>query len=289
QYALIEVTSEGVVQHRHRFIEWDAGLILNLHPEHIEAHGGFERYRAAKVRFFEYIARSSRKRPRYFFINSDDEHSAYFARAAERAKEGMTIRFGGGFMTANYNAARAVGRAFGISDEAIERALREFPGLPGRMEVIQKEPFLVLVDYAHTLVSLEEVYKRVRGMNPKRMICVLGSAGGGRDKWKRPGLGALAERYCDEIVLTNEDPFDENPAKIMTEIRAGIRRSEGVHEVLDRREAIRRAVALAAAGDAVILTGKGSERAIRLARGEEIAWNEAREAREALRDEARPA
>jgi UDP-N-acetylmuramoyl-L-alanyl-D-glutamate--2,6-diaminopimelate ligase len=110
------------------------------------------------------------------------------------------------------------------------------------------------------------------------LICVLGAAGGGRDKWKRTRFGELAGTYCDEIVLTNEDPYDEDPDRILSEIKSGISRTafrmSGVHEIPDRREAIREALSLAKKGDVVVCTGKGSESFIHVAHGERIPWSE---------------
>ncbi len=126
-----------------------------------------------------------------------------------------------------------------------------------------------------------------------RLICVLGAAGGGRDKWKRPQFGKIAAEYCDEIILTDEDPYDEDPTVVVKEIRSGILGGDpelaNVHEVLDRREAIKKAVALARPGDVMIGTGKGSEDWIHVAHGKKVPWNERRVFEEALREkEAQP-
>lgn len=281
-YVLIEVTSEGIARHIHEHIDWDAGLFLNLHPEHIEAHGSFENYRSAKVEFFKYIAECSRKKPKYFFINKDDFNAKYFEEAAAKNK---IIYFGGGFLRANYAAAEAVGRTLGLDEKIIKEALEEFKGLPGRMEFIQKKPFIVLIDYAHTPESLAEVYKYAVSLNPRKIIGVLGSAGGGRDKWKRPKLGEIAAGFCDELVLTNEDPYDEDPLEIIEEIGRGAEESGSevnLYKILDREEAIEKAVSLAGEGDAVLITGKGSEPYIHLARGKKLPWSDKKTALQAL-------
>jgi UDP-N-acetylmuramoyl-L-alanyl-D-glutamate--2,6-diaminopimelate ligase len=115
--------------------------------------------------------------------------------------------------------------------------------------------------------------------NP-RLIFVLGAAGGGRDKWKRPAMGAVAAKYCDEIVLTDEDPYNEDPAEILGQIKEGIIKenfpSAALYEILDRKTALAKAIALArpGAGDVIIGTGKGSEEWIHLAGGKKIPWNE---------------
>lgn len=300
-YALIEVTSEGVVQHRHRFIDWDAGVFVNLAPEHIEAHGSFEKYRDAKLSFFSYLA-SSAKPSTYFFINRDDPSAVYFEKIAHKARRGLIMFFSASeFMKSNiyerirnewlkneFNlenaaAAAAFGRSRAISDEIIIRAMDNFHGVPGRLDFIQREPFAVVVDYAHTPDSLEKVFKTLHAAVSPNLICVLGSAGGGRDKWKRPAMGLIASHYCREIILTNEDPYDENPVQILAEIKSGIaNRQLPVYEILDRKEAIKRAISLAQPGDAVIITGKGSEPWLHLAKGKKIPWNERKTVEELL-------
>jgi UDP-N-acetylmuramoyl-L-alanyl-D-glutamate--2,6-diaminopimelate ligase len=125
----------------------------------------------------------------------------------------------------------------------------------------------------------------------QRLICVLGSCGGHRDKWKRPVMGEAAGRHCDHIIFTNEDPYDEDPGAILRDMRAGIsdqdNNSKQVEEVVDRKEAIRRAIALAKPGDTVVMTGKGSEHSIHVAGGREVEWDEKRVAEETLVRELR--
>jgi UDP-N-acetylmuramoyl-L-alanyl-D-glutamate--2,6-diaminopimelate ligase len=286
QFIVIEVSSQGVSQHRHRFIEWDAGVFLNLHPEHIESHGGFENYRRAKLDFFRYVAESP-KPNKAFFINKEDESAESFV---EAAGENKVVFFGGDFLKADYAAATAVVEHFGCNLSQAEKALDDFSGLPGRMETIIKEPFRVIVDYAHTPDSLEQAYKRAMlpskiGHDLGRLICVLGSAGGGRDKWKRPKMGEVAAKCCDEIIVTNEDPYDENPAEIMEAVARGAEEIEGKPiRILDRQEAIDKAISLAEPGDTVILTGKGSERYIHFANGKKLAWSEREAVEQAMED-----
>ena len=305
-YAIIEVTSQGVVQHRHRFIDWDAAVFVNLAPEHIESHGSFENYRDAKASFFQYLAHS--KKPiKYFFVNEEDKNHDFFENAAASTPGGRLIFFrrglfyreiGGrlaniwfvaGFNMENAAAATAVARAVGVGDDVIVKALRSFRGVPGRLEYVQQEPFAVVVDYAHTPDSLEKVYEAVRPnrTSRKKLICVLGAAGGGRDKWKRPEMGRIAASECDIVALTNEDPYDENPDEILNQIEEGIRsvtspRAKEVVRILDRREAIRYAIFHAKNGDVVVLTGKGSETWLHVEGGKKIPWDERRVVEEAL-------
>ena len=136
--------------------------------------------------------------------------------------------------------------------------------------------FDVVVDYAHTPDSLEKVYEYFRGT---RKICVLGNAGGGRDRWKRPLMGHIAGTRCAKVYLTNEDPYDEDPQTILLEMEEGIKKIPGDrrsrHEIiLDRREAIRAALGYAKPGDVVIITGKGTDPFIMGPRGQKLPWDD---------------
>jgi UDP-N-acetylmuramyl-tripeptide synthetase len=199
----------------------------------------------------------------------------------------FSVPIGGEFNVYNCLAALAVGAMYGVDLPTAQPALKNIPEVAGRMQFIRKQPFAVVVDYAHTPDSLEAVYKALKPENG-RLICVLGAAGGGRDTWKRPKFGTIAAQYCDEIILTNEDSYDEDPEKILHEIEVGIK-NETLHPkpytlILDRHQAIRRAVAIAQPGDVVVITGKGSETSIALANGKKIPWSDAKEARESLKD-----
>ncbi len=291
-YALVEVTSQGVHLLRHRFIKWRAAIITNIAPEHIEAHGSFENYRKAKLRFLKYAAR----RGAPVFINGDDEKSEYFRGVLAKSRPIIYSKadlpnfsnkvfelLPGEFNKENLAAAVEFSRTLGIKEAIIKEAIEDFKGVPGRMEFVQREPFAVVVDYAHTPDSLELVYQTLTQKNRKGgLVCVLGSAGGSRDKWKRPKLGEIASRYCKEIILTDEDPFDEDPAAIIAEIKAGVTIPD-VSEVLDRKEAIFKAVGIAKPGDTVVVTGKGSEPYLRVAGGKQIPWSDKAIALEALR------
>jgi UDP-N-acetylmuramoyl-L-alanyl-D-glutamate--2,6-diaminopimelate ligase len=240
------------------------------------------------------VAESLKPKKR-FFINRDDENSDLFAEAAGNNEKHF---FKGSFLKANYAAAEEVGRAFGVPENVIRKALEEFPGLSGRMEIVQEKPYKVLVDYAHTPDSLEEVYKFL-GLDMKiktvgnegrkgRLICILGSAGGGRDKWKRPKMGEAAAKHCDEIIVTNEDPYDEDPMAIINEVSLGAEElGKEVYKILDREEAIEKGMALAEEGDTVIMTGKGSEKHIHLSEGRKLAWSEREVAEKAIREKSR--
>jgi UDP-N-acetylmuramoyl-L-alanyl-D-glutamate--2,6-diaminopimelate ligase len=313
-YAFVEVTSQGIVQWRDRFIDWDAAFFMNLSPEHIESHGSFENYRAAKVRFFQDVLRSHKKL-RQFFVNAEDENKDYFIRIVESAPDAEVFSFDKQYFIREaeswgWNLKTVSGRreiadwlmpdfnilnaaavlrfatARGVPSAAIQKAFREFAGTPGRFDLVVKEPFAAIVDYAHTPDSLEKIYSAARnsfaGESGGRLICVLGSAGGGRDKWKRKIMGGIAAKFCDEVVLTDEDPYDENPEAIVSEIEAGFLQipnskfqiSKNYWKILDRREALRKALYEALPGDVVVATGKGSEPSIHVAKGKTVPWDE---------------
>jgi len=287
KYVVLEVTSEGIRQFRHKFINFDAAVFTNLSPEHIESHGSFENYRNAKLKLFKATKN-------IHIINTDDENSKYFLEIPAKKIISFSIKdkknyefklnLIGDFNILNALAAISVAKIYGINFEICKKVLEKAKGIPGRMELVQKEPFEVIVDYAHTPEQLENVYKTLGG----NLICVLGSCGGGRDKWKRLVLGEIAKKYCKEIIITNEDPYDENPLSIMKEIESALSH-DGANPkhymILDRREAIKKAIELASPGDTVIITGKGSEPWMCVENGKKIPWSDRQIAKEALASE----
>ena len=311
KYAILEVTSQGVEQFRHKFIDWDMAVFLNIHPEHIEAHGSFKKYRRAKVKFFESL-RVSKKNPKYFLINGDDKSSMYFKEAAMKTskKSRKIIIFSkddiykmveeireegkardwlkADFNLENVAAAVAFAKTRDIQYHIIKKAIIEYEGLPGRLEFVAKKPYSVVVDYAHTPDSLRALYRNLREnynlADDGRLICVLGSAGGGRDKWKRPEIGKIMASYGDLAILTSEDPYDEDPHQIIAEIESGIPKAQiatfKIIKEIDRKKAIERAISKAKPGDVVVITGIGSQSWFYGPRGEKIPWNEAEIARE---------
>jgi UDP-N-acetylmuramoyl-L-alanyl-D-glutamate--2,6-diaminopimelate ligase len=294
EYALLEVTSQGIVQHRHEFIEFDCAVFLNLQPEHLESHGGFENYKQAKLSFFRYVNRSHSAKKKTFFVNGEDRYADEFVKAAGKNKvvlfdkSDTKTNLAGEFNKTNIGAAVAVLRVLGVDEETITKAMREFKGLNGRMEFVSREPFTVVVDYAHTPDSLQAVYQTVaEEVRPGgRLICVLGSAGGGRDKWKRPEMGKIAAQNCGYLILTDEDPYDEDPLKILHEIEEGLKAKgfpqDKYEKILDRAQAIRKAISLAKPGDGVVVTGKGSEPFLHKAKSMKVPWSDRKTAEEAL-------
>ncbi len=278
QYAVLEVTSEGIKQHRHRFIDFDAAVFTNLSQEHIEAHKGFENYRKAKGRLFQ-AAKN------IHIINLDDKNADYFLQFPAKKKYTYGLSQGdvntkntefnlkliGNFNIYNALAAISVGLAYGVKPVICTKAVEKIEGVPGRMELVLKEPFKVFVDYAFTPNALEKVYQTLKPSGAK-MICVLGACGGGRDKWKRPVLGKIADKYCDEVIVTNEDPYDEDPMTIINEVAHGV--GSKAQKISERREAIKKSLAIAGQGDTVVITGKGCEPWICVAGGKKIAWDD---------------
>jgi UDP-N-acetylmuramoyl-L-alanyl-D-glutamate--2,6-diaminopimelate ligase len=312
--AIIEVTSEGIAQSRHCGIDFDVAALTNITPEHIESHGSFEAYRNAKAELFKSIAQSFRKDSaikKTIVVNGDDERAEYFLQfdadqkmiylmttppqspptAVGGENEGVVVltadqyefdlKLPGAFNLANALCAAAIARSQGIPKEIIKKAIEGIKTIPGRMEYIQENPFAVIVDYAHTPDALEKVYETIKGNG--RLICVLGAAGGGRDKWKRPELGRIASSYCDEIILTNEDPYDENPKEILHQIAQGlIPRFSRYAFILNRAEAIERALRAAQQGDVVMITGKGAELWMHIEAGRLVKWDDREKVRETL-------
>lgn len=334
KYVVLEITSEGIAQSRHRFINFDIAVFTNLSQEHIERHGSFARYRQAKQELFRATASSPKKTVggrkvfKAIVVNADDPNADRFTifdvdeylgfssgaplvrdrvgrpiplltyKNVSSSKEGTSFSVNGSlyfmplfgrFNVENAVASIAVASILKINSHKVREALRVFHGVSGRLEVISKNP-LVVVDYAHTPAALQNLYQAVHsgleGMAVKKMICVLGSAGGGRDKWKRPELGALADQWCDNVIITNEDPYDENPQEIMRQVAQGVQKND-LLIIPDRREAIRKALNMAQKNDAVVISGKGSEPWMMVGKEEKIPWDDRQIVREEL-EGARP-
>ncbi len=333
--AILETTSHGLALDRVAAIDYDVAILTNLTHEHLELHGTFERYRAAKVSLFERLAAPGgagggiwagidRQWPRTGIVNVDDPSSAFFidatlaagarlvtyGRAASAdvrllvAKDDatglrvrydagggpadLTLKVGGTFNALNALAVIALGRAVGLDDEAIRAGLASFPGVPGRMEPIDRgQPFRVVVDYAHSPASLALVLDELGATTARTggtLLAVFGSAGE-RDREKRPMMGRIAAERCRIVIATDEDPRGEDRAAILAEIAAGANdatpRPEAFLEIPDRATAIREALARARPGDTVLFAGKGHEATIEYADGD-LPWNERVEVESAL-------
>ncbi len=327
QYAIVETTSEGIKQYRHWGIYYDVAVFTNLTPEHIESHGSFEKYKEAKGKLFKSINHQYKpEATKTAIVNLDDPNADYFLSFPAQKKYGFTtkslppekkevniisgsnisedkngvafttegnsvkLKLLGRFNAINALAAICVGLSQNIPLKKMISALHDLPGVPGRMQPIDEgQSFKIIVDYAHEPAGLELVYQALKSFQPRKIISVLGSQGGGRDKRKRPILGELASRYTDYIILTNEDPYDDDPMEIINEVGQGIIRNnskiEGQHyfKILDREEALKKAIKLAAPGDIVIVTGKGSEQNMVIRNGKKIPWNDEKTIRNLLK------
>ncbi|MDO8676529.1 MAG: Mur ligase family protein, partial [Candidatus Azambacteria bacterium] len=292
RYVVLEATSEGIVQHRLAGIKIDCAVYTNLHREHLESHGSFDNYMIAKQKLFL-------KTRGIHVLNIDDPYFEKFANFPAKQKitygwnwgmitplkesvSNLNLQIIGDFNSHNALAALSVANVYNLDLGKAVDSLNAIELIPGRMEVIDSaQGFKVVIDYAHTPDSLELVYKTLKP-HAQKLICVLGAAGGGRDKWKRPEFGKIAAKYCDEVILTNEDPYDENPDEILEQIALGFsllatsnqQSATSPRKILDRKEAIRAALTSALAGDIVVITGKGSEISMAIAGGRKIPWSD---------------
>ncbi|HWU24555.1 MAG TPA: UDP-N-acetylmuramyl-tripeptide synthetase [Candidatus Paceibacterota bacterium] len=300
KYAVVEITSESVLQSRHKYLFLNGLIFTNLQKEHIERHGSFENYAAAKLQIGKELERSP-KRPRAMIANADDAHSAPYMKLRVEEQhpfsysdatdivlgagtvsftyEGtpFSMKLPGSFSIMNALAVIKAAQFVGVPVPKIAEALASLERIPGRTERIERgQPYQVIVDYAHTPDSLQALYDAY----PVRKVCVLGNTGGGRDTWKRPEMGRIADQMCDEVILTDEDPYDEDPRQIVDQMAEGMKRKPRI--IMDRREAIRTALTLAQPGDAVLITGKGTDPYIMQANDTKLPWSDANVVKEEL-------
>jgi len=303
KYVILEVTSQAVLQHRHKFIDYDALIFTNLAPEHIESHGTYEKYVEAKLEIARALENSSKKR-KVLIVNKDDKESSKFMalkipekyeyglkdfESYEIKKEGINFRLDdenissdllGEFNLYNILGAITYAKTEGIESDTIKKALKKFRGIKGRVQFVEEgQDFKVVVDYAHTPDSLEKFYNIFQ--NSKK-ICVLGNTGGGRDKWKRETMAKIVDNYCDYVFLTDEDPYDEDPREIVEDMAKHINKRK-YQIIMDRREAIRESFKRVESGDVVLITGKGTDPYIMRKNNTKEPWSDADIAKEELR------
>ncbi len=300
----IEMTSEGAKLFRHKFIALDALIFTNLSKEHIESHGSYDAYKQAKLKLGKSLEQSP-KRPRFMIVNADAEISSDFLNLKVEFAIPVSIKHAGNYKLNEYGAefvynntnillkqkgkfsiynalmAATLASAFDINDSIIKSALESVSIIPGRVQCINEgQDFQVIVDYAHTPDSLIQIYDTFKD---KTLICVLGNTGGGRDKWKRKDMAEITEKYCKEIILTDEDPYDEDPMQIIKDMKKYAPRATVIQ---DRRRAIKTAleIALGHADSAVLITGKGTDPYIMRSNGQKEPWSDAEVARQELRE-----
>ena len=290
---VFEVSSHALSQGRASEIAFDVGAFTNLTQDHLDFHRGMKEYFEAKAHLFESV-RDNQKKERAAVINIDDPYgqqlAARFGRDLPIISYGMGARAQfrasnfkvemngtsyqlnakeksylvrlpliGRFNVYNSLAALAVAYAIGADVRTSVLALANAPQIPGRLEAVPaKRQFHVFVDYAHTDDALLNVLRTCRDLHPNRLILVFG-CGGNRDRTKRVLMGTVADQYADYAILTSDNPRKEDPEAIVRDIEAGFRR-KNYEKIVDRREAISRAIALAQPKDIVLIAGKGHEK-----------------------------
>jgi UDP-N-acetylmuramoyl-L-alanyl-D-glutamate--2,6-diaminopimelate ligase len=265
-----------------------------LTPEHIEAHGSFAAYQAAKGKFFVHLGSTARKLiaeeriKKTSIINADDQHAEYFAKFpvdclikysfAAPGFDLNLIPLTAEFEKKNALAAITTVEALGFSRDQVLAVVPLLKPIAGRFEMIDRgQPFQVIVDYAYEPYALAALFQSVKTSG--RIIGVHGSAGGGRDVARRFPIGQLAGTHEAIVIVTNEDPYDEDPRAIIEEVARGARAAgkidgQDLFLLDDRRAAIEQAINLAAPGDVVLLTGKGSEPVMAVAQGKKLPWSD---------------
>jgi UDP-N-acetylmuramoyl-L-alanyl-D-glutamate--2,6-diaminopimelate ligase len=303
----MEVSSHALALHRADAIHFAAAIFTNISRDHLDFHPTMEDYFQAKRRLF------TDANPSSAVINVDDQYGARLAaelgepitfaldRSATYRATTVTTGIEGSHFTVDgpdgkfelrsplrgrfnvYNAlgAFAAARAIGVQAETAKRAIESAGQVPGRFELVDEgQDFAVLVDYAHTPDSLENVLNAARALTENRLHVVFG-CGGDRDRGKRPLMGGIATRLADRVIVTSDNPRSENPETIIEEILAGAA-PEAEHNP-DRREAIARAIAGAEPGDVVVIAGKGHEQGQEFADGKKVAFDDVTVARDILR------
>jgi UDP-N-acetylmuramoyl-L-alanyl-D-glutamate--2,6-diaminopimelate ligase len=305
----MEVSSHALALHRVDGTHFAAALFTNLTQDHLDFHATMEDYFASKRRLFE-------SAPGVRVINVDDP---YGRRLAQQHPDAVTfalsepadygardLRFGvagaqfvattpdgdlelrsrlpGRFNVANVLGALATAHALGVPLGTIADALPAVAPAPGRFQALDEDqPFTVLIDYAHTPDSLENVLRAARSLTEGRLISVFG-CGGDRDRGKRPQMGRISTELADLTIVTSDNPRSEDPAAIVAEILTGVEAvGEAVEAIVDRHDAIAQAISLAQRGDVVVIAGKGHEQGQEFEGGRKVAFDDAQVARSELR------
>jgi UDP-N-acetylmuramoyl-L-alanyl-D-glutamate--2,6-diaminopimelate ligase len=314
--AVLEVSSHSLALKRVHGLEFEVAVFTNLSRDHLDFHGDMDSYFAAKRVLFDSLLREDGRA----VINVDDDHGAELARTTTRAVSTCSLSPGADFtaedvslsldgtrfrartpagvfevqtpLLGRFNVLNALGAfgcalALGVPPDAVQRGIASLKGVPGRIERVDVgQDFTVLVDYAHTDDALKNLLETVRELNPRRLITVFG-CGGDRDRSKRPLMGAVAARLSDVVILTSDNPRSEPPEAIIEEVRRGILpgRAEETQVIVDRREAIARALELGREGVVIVIAGKGHE-TYQVLRDRKVPFDDRQVARDML---ARPA
>lgn len=298
KYLVLEATSHGLDQHRLLGCNFKIGVITNVTTEHLDYHRTYENYLKAKAKLFKDV--------QYAVLNRDDESYEYLKSQITNHQSQITtygIKNKADFTPQTFKfktpllgehnqynclAAIAVARILKIPDKTIRKALISFQPVKGRLEEIKEgQKFRVFIDFAHTTGAFEKVIPAVRKLTKGEIIHVFGCTGD-RDRMKRPIMGETAAKLSDKIILTHEDTYSEDPKKIMAEIEPGVKKGGKIlgktyWKALKRKEAIKKAIKMAKAGDTVLLTGVGHQTTLNL-NGREVSWSDQKEARRAIKE-----
>lgn len=316
-HAIVECTSEGMQQNRHKGINFQMALFTNLSPAHIDAHGNFDNYRAAKGKLF-----ASLNGRGTIGVNLDDPNKNYFLNFPSTKKFGVSMRadlpkpdnvevlFAENvkvtdkisfsvqgvnfelhlFGTFNVsNALLAIGAAenLGVNLKKSASALANIGTVPGRMEIISApNGATVVVDYAPEPAAMEASLRSVLLIPHEKIIHVFGSTGGHRDVSKRFMFGEISAKFADIIIITNDDVYESNAQDIANNVTEGIARVKSrvprVEIILDRKQAIAESLKIAGPKDIVLITGKGSEQFLVLPGNKRVAWDDRKVVKELL-------
>ncbi len=317
-HAVLEVSSEGLKQYRHLGINYDIGVFTNLSPEHLASHkNSYEEYRKTKSRLFKFISKSKVKKigvKKTGIFNKDSEDVSHFSNFPIDQKifysyselnqtgsiniqqstfvfenETIHVQLPGIFNIQNALVSATIGKICGISSEDIKTGIEKLTYIPGRMEKIELgQNFQVYIDYAHEKLSMRNLLETLTTMKKDggKIIILFGAEGGGRDKTKRKEMGLLAKDMADIVILSNVDPYDDNPKEIIDDIAQYVisdKKIEGQNVFLieDRKEGIIKAFQLAQNNDIVCICGKGAEKTMVIG-GKTIPWDEQKIVRELL-------
>ena len=294
EYFILEATSHGLDQNRLALVDFEIAAITNITHEHMDYHKSWDNYVAAKSKLFKNVKIS--------ILNKDDKSFDYFFKKVDgkiisysqekdadfnNSKFPIKLQIVGKYNLSNALAAAAVCTNLGIVKASILKSLNSFPGVIGRMQEVDiGQNFKVFIDFAHTPNGLKQALQALKNYfkKPSKLITVFGSAGQ-RDMLKRPSMGKVADKLADVIVLTSEDPRDEDPKKICEEISNGIKnktRDKTLFVIPDRKAAIKFAIDHAKKGDLIATFGKGHEKSMTI-KGKDFPWDEFNVVKEAIK------
>lgn len=284
EYFILETTSHAIDQNRIWGIKYEVAVLTNVTHEHLDYHKNYDEYLKVKTTLLE-IAKKS-------LINEDDESYNYLSQKLKLKSQRYNSKFNGfekftqltKFNQYNYSAGYLVCKQLGLNDDEIFVAMKSFVLPRGRMELVYDKNFKIIIDFAHTPNALANLLPELRNKYLKKnskLIHVFGAAGL-RDMSKRPLMGLVSSQFADKIILTEEDFRTEKPEEICNQIASGIKNNRTYEIIINREQAIFKAINMAKKGDIVVLTGKSHEKS--LCRGKvEYPWDEHEAVRKALK------